>query len=85
VSTTATSSPAQNHSVITNHRRRHGGVAISAVALVTGLAVWFFAHMIPYDGENTGTMVGIFLASVGLVFFFPALKNYLLARRWLLC
>ncbi len=85
MSTTATSAPAQDHSVITNHRRRLGVVAVSAVALITGLAVWFFAHISGYDGENTGTMVGILVASIGLVFFFPALKTYLLARRQVRC
>ena len=54
---------------------------MSAVALVAGLAVWLFAHMIGNEGENTGTMVGILVASIGLTFFFPALQTYLLARR----
>ena len=80
MSMTATQAPAEKHSEIPNHRRL-GVVAMSAVALVAGLVVWFLAHMIGYDGENTGTMVGIFVASVGLVFFFPALQSYLLARR----
>jgi hypothetical protein len=33
------------------------------------------------DGENAGTIVGILVASVGLVFIFPAWQTYLLARR----
>ena len=78
MSTTTTPGPAQDHSQIMNQRRL-GVVVMSAVALVAGLAVWFFAHMIGYDPENTGTMVGILVASIGLVFFFPALQSYLLA------
>ncbi len=53
---------------------------MSAVALVAGLTVWFVASAI-HHGESTGTMIGILIASIGLVFFFPALKAYLLARR----
>ena len=54
---------------------------MSAVALVAGLTVWFLASMIGDEGENTGKMVGIFVASIGLIFFFPALQTHLLARR----
>ena len=78
--TTASQAPAQDHSEIPNHRRL-GVVVMSAVALVAGLAVWLIASMIGYDGENTGTIMGILVASIGLVFFFPALQSYLLARR----
>lgn len=76
---TATEAVAQEHVKIID---RHGFrvVAMSAVALVAGLAVWLFT-MIRYDGENTGTMVGILVASLGLIFFFPALQTYLYARR----
>ena len=80
MSTTATQAPAEEHIEITDQRRL-GVVALSAVALVAGLAVWFFASMIGDDGENTGTMVGILVASIGLIFFFPALQTYLIARR----
>jgi len=54
---------------------------MSGVALVAGLAVWLVAHMIGNDGENTGTMVGILVASIGLTFFFPGLQTYLCVRR----
>ena len=79
MSTTAASAPVRERSAITDQRRL-GAVSMSAVALVAGLTVWFVASAI-HHGENTGTMVGILVASIGLVFFFPALKSYLLARR----
>ena len=79
MSTTATSAPVRERSAITDQRRL-GAVSMSAFALVAGLTVWFVASAI-HDGENTGTMIGILVASFGLVFFFPALKSYLLARR----
>ena len=82
MSTTATQAPAQGRIEITEQRRL-GVVALSAGAMVAGMAVWFFASMIGFEGENTGTMVGILVASIGLVFFFPALQTYLLARRWI--
>ena len=53
-------------------------VAMCVVALVAGLAVRYFGSVM---GDDTGAMVGIFVASVGVVFFFPALQTYLLARR----
>jgi hypothetical protein len=62
-------------------RRHLGVVAMSAVALVTGLAVWLAASRMSDDGENAGTIMGILVASVGLVFIFPAWQTYLLARR----
>ena len=80
MSTTATQASAGEHIEITD-QRRPGAVAMSAVALVAGLAVWFLASMIGDEGENTGKMVGIFVASIGLIFFFPALQTHLLARR----
>jgi hypothetical protein len=77
--TTATKAPAREPVAITD--RRHLGVAaMSAIAIVVGLAVWFLATTMGYAGENTGAMVGILVASVGLTFFFPALQAYLLAR-----
>lgn len=82
MSTTAPQSPAQGRIEITEQRRL-GVVALSAGAMVAGMAVWFVASMIGVEGENTGTMVGILVASIGLVFFFPALQTYLLARRWI--
>jgi cation transporter-like permease len=82
MSTTATQAQAQGSTKVTD-QRGPGVVALSAVALVAGLAVWFFSSMIGHDGENTGTMVGIVVASVGLTFFFPALQTYLIARRQL--
>ena len=48
--------------------------------MIAGMVVWYFA-MIGYNGENTGTLVGICVASIGLTFFFPALQTCLLARR----
>ena len=80
MSTTAASAPVRERSAITDQRRL-GAVAMSAVALVAGLAVWFLASMIGDEGENTGKMVGIFVASIGLIFFFPALQTYLIADR----
>ena len=80
MSPTATPARAQEHIESTNQRRL-GVVAMSAVAMVAGLAVWFFAAVIGYDGAQTGTMVGIFVASIGLIFFFPALQTYLIADR----
>ena len=82
MSTTAGHVPTRWRSKITEQRGL-GVVASSAVALVVGMAVWLVASTIGYDGENTGTIVGILVASVGLVFFFPALQTYLLARRQL--
>ncbi|HEY5784078.1 MAG TPA: hypothetical protein VIT65_04825 [Microlunatus sp.] len=78
MSATATEAPAQEHIEIT-HRRGHGVVAMSAVAMVAGLAVRYFGSMI---GDETGAMVGIFVASIGLIFVFPALQTYLLASRY---
>jgi hypothetical protein len=80
MSTTARQVPNRWRSKI-NDRRGLGAVALSAVALVVGMAVWLIASTIGYGGENTGTMVGILVASVGLVFFFPALQSYLLVRE----
>lgn len=77
MSTPATEAPAQEHIEITR-RRGLGVVAMSAVALVAGLAVRYLGSMI---GDDTGAMVGIFVASIGLTFFFPALQTYLLASR----
>ena len=81
MSTAAAQAPAQKRIEITDQRSL-GLVALSALALVTGLAVWFASSTISYDGENTGTWVGVLVASIGLTFFFPALKTYLLARQW---
>src|SRR4051794_11720662 len=65
--TTATKAPAREPVAITD--RRHLGVAaMSAIAIVLGLAVWFLATTMGYAGENTGAMVGILVASVGLTF-----------------
>jgi hypothetical protein len=50
-----------------------------AVALVAGLAVRYFGSMI---GDDIGAMVGVFVASIGLIFFSPALQTYLTARRY---
>jgi hypothetical protein len=80
LSATASQAPAQEQSAIADLRRL-GVVAMSAVALVAGLAVWLAASRVGDHGENAGTIVGILVASVGLVFFFPALQTYLLARR----
>ena len=80
MSTTARQVPNRWRSKITDQRGL-GAVALSAVALVVGMAVWLIASTIGYGGENTGTMVGILVASVGLVFFFPALQTYLLVRE----
>ena len=77
MSATATEAPAQDRTEITN-RRGLGVVALSAVAMVAGLAVRYFGSTI---GDDTGAMIGIFIASTGLIFFFPALQTYLLARR----
>ena len=77
--TTATKAPAREPVAITDQRRL-GVAALSAVAIVVGLAVWFLATTMGYAGENTGAMVGILVASVGLTFFFPALQTYLLER-----
>ena len=80
MSTTATQAPAQGHVAITDQRRL-GVVAMSAVAMVVGLAVWFLASRMSYDGESIGMTVGSLIASIGLTFFFPALQTYLVARR----
>ena len=77
--TTAPQAPAREPVAITDQRRL-GIAALSAVAIVVGLAVWFLATKMSYGGDNTGAMVGILVASVGLTFFFPALQTYLLAR-----
>lgn len=77
VSAPATRAPSQNHVKIINQRRPEVA-ALSALAILGGLAAWFFASMI---GANTGALVGVFVASIGLTFFFPALHTYLLARR----
>jgi hypothetical protein len=77
MSATATEAPAQVHTEMTN-RRGLGVVALSAVAMVAGLAVRHFGATI---GDDTGAMMGIFVAGTGLIFFFPALQTYLLARR----
>jgi len=77
MSATATEAPAQDRTEIPN-RRGLGVVALSAVAMVAGLAVRYFGSTI---GDDTGAMIGIFIASTGLIFFFPALQTYLLARR----
>ncbi|HEY5980494.1 MAG TPA: hypothetical protein VIT41_12750 [Microlunatus sp.] len=70
---TATESLAELHIEITR-RRRLGAVVMSALVLVAGVAVWRFTSMI---GENTGAAVGLFVASIGLTFFFPALQTSL--------
>ena len=77
MSATASQAPAQEQVAIADLRRL-GVVAMSAVALVAGLAVWLVASRMSDHGENAGTIVGVLVASVGLVFFFPALQNYLL-------
>jgi len=77
MSATATEAPAQEHTEITD-RRGLGVAALSAVAMVAGLAVRYFGSTI---GDDTGAMMGLFVASTGLIFFFPALQTYLLARR----
>jgi hypothetical protein len=77
MSATATEAPAQVHTELTN-RRGLGVVALSAVAMVAGLTVRYFGSTI---GDDTSTMMGIFVAGIGLIFFFPALQTYLLARR----
>ena len=77
MSATATEPPAREHIEITSGRGLVV-VAMSAVALVAGLAVRYCGSMI---GNDTAAMVGIFVASIGVVFFFPALQTYLLARR----
>ena len=43
--------------------------------MVAGLAVRYLGSMV---GDDSGAMVGIFVASIGLIFFFPALQTYLL-------
>ena len=48
-----------------------------AVAVVAGLALRYVGSMI---GDDTGAMVGILVASIGSIFFFPALQTYLPAR-----
>jgi len=73
----ATAPEAPEHIEFTS-RRSLVFVAMSVVALVAGLAVRYFGSVM---GDDTGAMVGIFVASVGVVFFFPALQTYLLARR----
>jgi len=78
MSATATEAPAQDHIEITK-RRGLGVAAMSAVAMVAGLAVRHFGSMI---GDDTCAMVGIFVANAGLIFFFPALQTYLVARRY---
>ena len=80
MSTIATQAQAQENGAIIDQRRL-GVVVMSAVAVVAGLAAWFFASRIGHDSENTGTVVGVLVASIGLGFFFPALKTYVLARR----
>ena len=80
MSATASQAPAQEQSAIVDLRRL-GVVAMSAVALVAGLAVWLVASRMSDHGENAGTIVGVLVASVGLVFFFPALQTYLFTRR----
>ena len=77
MSTTATRSAAREK--VTSQRPLRVA-AVSAVALVAGLAVWFFASMIGDDGVNAGAMVGIFVASMGLTFLFPALRTYIAPR-----
>ena len=77
MSATATEAPAQKHIAITG-RRGLVVLAMSAVAVVAGLAVRYFGSMV---GDDTGAMVGIFVASIGLIFFFPALQTFLLAGR----
>ena len=74
---TATEAPSREHIEITSGRGLVV-VAMSAVALVAGLAVRYFGSMI---GNDTAAMVGIFVASISVVFFFPALQTYLLAGR----
>ena len=53
-------------------------VAMCVVALVAGLALRHVGAML---GDDTGAMVGILVASLGSIFFFPALQTYLLALR----
>ena len=77
MSATATEAPAREHVEITNWRGLVV-VAMSAVALVAGLAVRYFGSMI---GNDTAAMVGIFVASIGVVFFFPALQTCRYADR----
>jgi len=74
---TTTEAPAQEHIEIIQ-RRGLGVVAMSAGAVVAGLGLRHLGSMI---GDDTGAMVGIFVASIGLIFFFPAVQSYLLARR----
>jgi hypothetical protein len=46
--------------------------------MVAGLTARYFGST---NGDYTSTMMGIFVAGTGLIFFFPALQTYLLARR----
>jgi hypothetical protein len=78
MSATTTEAPAQEHTEI-SRRRGLGVLAMSTVAMVAGLALRYFGSMI---GDDTGAMVGIFVASIGLIFIFPALQTYLLASRY---
>lgn len=76
MSATGTGSP--EHIELTS-RRSLVVVAMSAAAMVVGLTVRYVGSVI---GDDTGAMLGIFVASVGSVFFFPALQTYLLERRF---
>ena len=76
--TTATKAPAREPVAITD--RRHLGVAaMSAIAIVVGLAVWFLATTMGYAGENTGAMVALRCQRRSDVLL-PSFADYLLAR-----